>query len=309
MVYEKEKFAKGKMNISLSSKSKKKIGFGLNTRREGEPANVFGGDDDSDASDTGDDRAAVNRDLRAEQEALRKRAAASLESAVDYDYDGVYDEMHAAPKKSKEPEEKKSRYIGDLLKAAKQRERERDVIHERKVAKEQAQEEAEYRGKDKFVTKAYKQKLAERELWAQEEETRRREEEKQDVTKKTGDGAFASFYGNLNRNVAMGGTRDGEKGNDSGSKEDLNEDNRGLNEVSGGENAAGLGFMEGFERAAPDDSEPTGNAAVDNEKEEPVTAASPVSMRKAREEKVAQARLRYFQRNGISEESASVAKQ
>ena len=88
------------------------------------------------------------------------------------------------------PKEKKSRYIGELLKAAKQRERERDVIHERKVAKEQAQEEAEYMGKDKFVTKAYKQKLAERELWAQEEEARRLEEEEEDVTKRTGEGAF-----------------------------------------------------------------------------------------------------------------------
>lgn len=97
------------MNISLSKgKGKKKLGFGLNSRREAEqPANVFGGDDESEEEDAGDDRAAVNRDLRAEQEALRKRAAASLEQAAVYDYDGVYDDMHAAPKKPKDPEEKR----------------------------------------------------------------------------------------------------------------------------------------------------------------------------------------------------------
>ena len=89
------------MNISLAkAKKKDKLGFGLNSRKEGgqqaEASNVFGNDSESD-SDDGDDRAAVNRDLRAEQEALRKRAAASMEAAAaEYDYDGAYDETHAA---------------------------------------------------------------------------------------------------------------------------------------------------------------------------------------------------------------------
>lgn len=293
------------MNISLSKgKGKKKLGFGLNSRKEGTSnvpaANVFGGGDDSeeDQNDNGDDdRAAVNRDLRAEQEALRKRASTSLETAEVYDYDGVYDDMHAAATKPKEPEEKKSRYIGDLLKAAKQRERERDVIHERKVAKEQAQEEAEYKGKDKFVTKAYKQKLAERELWAQEEEEKRRQEEENDVTKKTGDGAFASFYGNLNRNVAMGGER--ESGNEE-TKESASQEEAFVAP------SGGLGFMEGFERAAPDSDGAQNDQVVEASEAKPTAVAPPpaLSMREARKEKLAKARLRYFQRQGISQETA-----
>lgn len=296
------------VNISLS-KGKKKLGFGLNTRKEGETttttstSNVFGGDesDSDDNEEQGDDRAAVNRNLRAEQEALRKRAAASLEEAQVYDYDGAYDDMHAASNKPKEPEEKKARYIGDLLKAAKHRERERDVIHERKVAKEQAQEEAEYQGKDKFVTKAYKQKLAERELWAQEEEAKRQQEEKDDVTKKKVDGAFSSFYGNLNRNVAMGGA-----GDESKKEGEIDEDVGPSSDEA--KPASGLGFLDGFERSAPHNE---ASPPVDTSKsdEAVVEAPSPVSMRKAREEKLAKARLRYFQRHGISEESAIPQKQ
>lgn len=302
------------MNISLSKEKnkKEKFAFGLNSRREGaansggqQAANVFGGDDseDEEEEDSGDDRAAVNRDLKAEQEALRKRAAASI---AEYDYDGVYDEMHASTtNKPSETQEKKSRYIGDLLKAAKQRDRERDVINERKVAKEQAQEEAEYRGKDKFVTKAYKQKLAERELWAQEQEERRLEEEKEDVTKKTGDGAFASFYGNLNRNVAMGGGTSekesdakGERG-EGGSGEEFKAPSRSE------QPASGLGFMDGFERASPDNGDVKDTQVDESGKNEAaVSPPSPVSMRKARQEKLAKARVRYFQRQGITEEMA-----
>lgn len=290
------------MNISLSKgkAKKKKTRYGLNIRED----NAFGGDR-SESEDAGDDdRVAVNRDLKAEQEALRKRAAASLEHAELYDYDGVYDEMHAPETKPKEPDAKKSRYIGDLLKAAKTRERERDIAYERKISREQAQEEAEFHGKDKFVTKAYKQKLAERELWAQEEEERRRDEEKDDVTKKTGDGAFASFYGNLNRNVAMGGGEQ-ELRKDNGQEALNDEEEMGLNEKSAAmgteEKRPGLDFMDGFEPAAPESkSENESKAEAPGEG----TRASSVSMREARADKLAKARLRYFQRQGLSEEMA-----
>jgi coiled-coil domain-containing protein 55 len=298
------------MNISLSKGKKEKLAFGLNSRREGvgQATNVFGNDEDSDDND-GDGRAAVNRDLRAEQEALRKRAAASIEAVTaEYDYDGVYDEMHAAStKKRTELKEKKSRYVGDLLKASKQRERERDVIHERKVAKEQAQEEAEHLGKEKFVTKAYKQKLAERELWAQEEEAKRLKEEEEDVTKKTGDGAFASFYGNFNRNVAMGGGTAGKEENTS-NDDTLKDQHTATMESE--KPAASLGFMDGFEQAALEASGEENDAENKSSNSESAAAPpSPASMRRVREEKLAKARIRYFQRQGISEEDALQKKQ
>jgi coiled-coil domain-containing protein 55 len=305
------------MNISLAkAKEREKFAFGLNapnSRKEGgegtKASSVFGDDDSEPDSDDGDDRAAVNRDLRAEQEALRKRAAASMEAAAEYDYDGVYDEMHtASSNKPTEPQEKKSRYIGELLKAAKQRERERDIIHERKMARELAQEETEYLGKDKFVTKAYKQKLAERELWVQEEEARRLEEEKEDVTKKTGDGAFASFYGNFNRNVAMGGS----SGKEETTTKDLGVKDGPILASISQKPPSSLGFIDGFEQAAPESNdEKDAHYNDESNKSESSVAAppSPMSMRKAREEKLAKARIRYFQRQGLSKEEARRRKQ
>ena len=185
------------MNINLSKKSKTSgsLGFGLNsrgsTKKKKKKSNVFddGSDDDDGNSKTGqggnggDDvdtselsgREQVNRQIAAEQAALRKRAqaaAAAIEDPSVYDYDGAYDSFKQEEEEDKEAKkaqdsDKKSRYIGDLLKAAKKRERERDAIYERKVAKEQAEEDAqaEYAGKEKFITKAYKRKLEERKKW------------------------------------------------------------------------------------------------------------------------------------------------
>ena len=91
-----------------------------------------------------------------------------------------------------------------MLKDANKRSHEQDIAHERKISRENAQEDAEFWEKDKFLTKAYKQKLAEWALWAQVEEKWRREEEERNVTQKAGNYAATSFYGNLNRNMAMG---------------------------------------------------------------------------------------------------------
>ncbi|KAL3909527.1 MAG: hypothetical protein SGILL_008054, partial [Bacillariaceae sp.] len=218
------------MNISLSGAGKKKkgsssLGFGLNNRSDKKSAskNVFGDDDEDDenSDDSGDNketisgRQAVNQQIAKEQAALRKRAQAALATAEDpsmYDYDGAYDSFKPDPEKEKAAtdatnKERKSKYIGDLLKAAKVRERERDVIHERKIAREQAEEDAqdEYAGKEKFVTKAYKRKLEERKQWEIEQEEKQREEEENDVTKKSAGAAFAGFYGNFNKNVSVGG--------------------------------------------------------------------------------------------------------
>lgn len=66
------------------------------------------------------------------------------------------------------------RYIGALLKKAKDRERTQEMVMERKIQKEQAAEAHLYGDKEKFVTGAYKRKLAEDAKWREEE--RRREE-------------------------------------------------------------------------------------------------------------------------------------
>lgn len=74
------------------------------------------------------------------------------------------------------------RYIQGLIDKAKQREREHEIIYERKLAKERNQDEHLYADKDKFVTSAYKKKLAEQAKWMEEERLRELREEKEDVS-------------------------------------------------------------------------------------------------------------------------------
>jgi coiled-coil domain-containing protein 55 len=321
-----------------ASKNKKKqggagganIGFGLNKRGGGGGgkgnALLDAEDDDDDSSEehnsnapaanpasaASSSRAAVNRELAVEQAALRKRAQEQILNATKknagdsnvYDYDGVYDSLHPDTKKKQkssasseaQPAERKSRYISDLLKASEKRKKERDFVHERKVAKEQAAEEEEdsdLHGKEKFVTAAYKRKLEERELWKSAEEVKEREEEKQDVTKKTGEGAMASFYGNLNKNVAMGGAM---------REDEPVEGKRGTHDEESAttkdDAPFNLGFMDGFETSGGGDNEETSSKKESKEEEEPDVKQE--SMRQVREAKIVQARIRYFQRQGVT---------
>lgn len=58
---------------------------------------------------------------------------------------------------------KTSKYISNLLVAAQEREAEREISYERRLARERAAEEAEFGQTEVFVTSAYKEKLLERE--------------------------------------------------------------------------------------------------------------------------------------------------
>ena len=219
------------MNINLkaaASKKKKSIGFGLNNRKQGKQKSVF--NDNSSSSEDDDDahadkedatkaaRQAFNKELVAEQAALRSRAEKAISSATNagsnvYDYDAEYESFgHSNADNSNAPEKGRaskandakpeSKYIQNLLQKAKERNYEREIVMERKIAREQAQEEEaneEYMGKDKFVTKSYKKKLQEREVWLQQEEKKQKREEVEDVTKKAAGAAIMGFYGNLSR--------------------------------------------------------------------------------------------------------------
>ena len=152
------------------------------------------------------------------------------------------------------------------------------------------------------------------------DEKQREVEERQDVTKQTGGAAFANFYGNLNRNVAMGGESDKppKESNEGGGEEDgkSNPANTSKDNL-----AADLGFMDGFEPAKASDGSPAAATANDDshkgasgESPEATKQVKPIdpgvkrlAMRKAREEKVAQARIRYFRRNGMSLEGITTS--
>ncbi|XP_030452967.1 uncharacterized protein LOC115674645 [Syzygium oleosum] len=157
------------------------------------------GDDDGVESEIAR-QSAKNRALREIEEQHRK---ALEEDPSVFDYDGVYDDMKAkvAQPRALDREERKPKYIEKLLKKAEQRQREQEIVYERKLAKERSTEDHLYADKDKFVTSAYKKKLAEQAKWMEEERLRQIREEKDDVTKKKD---LTDFYFNLEKNVAFG---------------------------------------------------------------------------------------------------------
>lgn len=68
------------------------------------------------------------------------------------------------------------------MEKAKARQREQEIIYEKKLVKERSKEDHLFAGKDKFVTSAYKKKLAEQQKWMEEERLRQLKEEKEDVS-------------------------------------------------------------------------------------------------------------------------------
>ena len=101
------------------------------------------------------------------------------------------------------PPARESRYIGSLLSKAVERDAARDAVHERKLAREREKEEAEFGGKEKFVTGAYRAVLADRVAREAADAAAAAREAAADVTKQ---GDLAGFYRNLlTTNVAFGG--------------------------------------------------------------------------------------------------------
>ncbi|XP_074269747.1 uncharacterized protein LOC141592813 [Silene latifolia] len=165
------------------------------------PAGFFDDDDDDDNVENEISRqASKNKSLKDVEEQHKK---ALEEDPSVFDYDGVYDDMknQIVKPKVKEREQRESKYIALLKEKAKLREREHEVVYERKLAKERSKDDHLYADKDKFLTSAYKRKLAEKEQWEREERLRQLREERDDVTKKTD---ITDFYFNLAKNVAFG---------------------------------------------------------------------------------------------------------
>ncbi|KAF5813052.1 hypothetical protein HanRHA438_Chr03g0104861 [Helianthus annuus] len=167
----------------------------------------FGDDDDDDIEREISRQASKNKALKDVEEQHKK---ALEEDPSVFDYDGVYDDMKqkAVRPVAQDRQERKPRYIQALIDKAKVREREHEIIYERKLAKERSKEDHLFADKDKFVTGAYKRKLAEQAKWLEEERLRQLREEKEDITTKKG-GDMTEFYFNLSKNVAFG-ARDGE---------------------------------------------------------------------------------------------------
>lgn len=109
-----------------------------------------------------------------------------------YDYDAVYDSLKPQKKITVEDQERKPKYMNNLLAAAAVRKRDATIAEEKKLAREREAEGDEFADKEKFVTSAYKK---------QQEENRRIEaeeriKEEQEAKKNKGSGMI-SFYKNM----------------------------------------------------------------------------------------------------------------
>lgn len=120
-----------------------------------------------------------------------KEAAEELDPSI-YDYDGVYESMKPEKKVVPADEERRPKYMKDLLASAAVRKRDALIAEEKKIARERAEEGDEFADKEKFVTEAYK-KQQEENRRLEEEENRREEEE----AKKNKGGGMTAFYKDL----------------------------------------------------------------------------------------------------------------
>ena len=320
----------------------KGLGFGLNARGSAAAAgqsnkkksnkkpkgkSVFDDEDDGSSSDESSSgapakaggRSTVNAAIAQEQAALRRRAEAAMKAAAGNssninNYDEDFERFSASEQAKKdaarkqhqqqdEPE-RKSRYISTLLQTANKRKREQEIVHERRVAREQAAEEQsnaeEFAGKEKFVTKSYKRKLAEREEWLREEQKKEDEEKQAEVDRREGRGGLgmASFLGSV--------VRGGEDVGSSGSKKEKSDE----------EDFMGGNFLDGFARGDGDGGGDDANHTEQTDEYRPKLAAaqkqydktveaSPsqptkeeeeASLRRERNAKIVAARERYLER-------------
>ncbi|CAI5973808.1 unnamed protein product [Closterium sp. NIES-64] len=162
--------------------------------RDAKLQTLFGNDDDDDVEA---DIARQNLKKRSQRETEQQHEAAMAEDPSVFDYDGVYDTIHAArTSRAKEAVQRQARYIPNLLKTTKEREKEKELVQERLLAKERAKEEEEFAGKERFVTRAYREKLVERQRWLAEEKRKEAEEAANDVTKRSD---LTDLYRNLYR--------------------------------------------------------------------------------------------------------------
>ena len=123
------------------------------------------------------------------------KSAQALDPNI-YDYDAVYDSLHAKPASSTSTAdiEKKPKYMGNLLAAAEVRKRDQLRAQEKMLAKERELEGDEFADKEKFVTGAYKRQQEQMRRLEEEEVIKEREAEE---SKRREGGGMKALYKNM----------------------------------------------------------------------------------------------------------------
>lgn len=137
-------------------------------------------------------------DRRARADAA-EQARALAEDPTVYEYDSLFDSMHAAKQGARRPaaeiEERKARYVPALQKMADRRKKFLDVAFDKKLQREAERERQEFGETEKYVTDAYRLRLEEDKEWEEEEDER---------AKEAGDGAkdMSEFHANMIEDLA-----------------------------------------------------------------------------------------------------------
>ena len=139
-----------------------------------------------------------NVDLSSAHSANKAAAQAHELDPSVYDYDAVYDSLHAKPATSKGGSGPK--YMASLMAAAEVRKKDQLQAKEKILAKEREAEGEEFADKEKFVTGAYRAQQEEnRRLEAEERERERKEAERK---RRLGGGMTGLYKGLLEREEA-----------------------------------------------------------------------------------------------------------
>ncbi|GJQ11645.1 hypothetical protein GpartN1_g3436.t1 [Galdieria partita] len=188
------------------------LSFRLPRKRSSSQTNITK-DKAFEAEDKGDDFEEESQELRMKWATSKGYLAqTTLESSVDpnaFAYDEVYEQLRNNERFSldsfQKGKERKSRYLASLKAKAEERKMEQELLEERLSFKEREKEEkeGEFRDKERFITRAYKEKMRRLKEWEQQKQKQEASEATQDGTVQ----AMSKFYSSLfTRNVALGST-------------------------------------------------------------------------------------------------------
>uniref|UniRef100_A0A7S0BLP2 Nuclear speckle splicing regulatory protein 1 N-terminal domain-containing protein n=1 Tax=Rhodosorus marinus TaxID=101924 RepID=A0A7S0BLP2_9RHOD len=178
---------------------KKKKQYGLVTGASKKPGLGGVSLDDGDSDDEDDIAASIARESAIKKaKTERERAEKLVEDDPNlYDYDGAYDALQKERKAQKDSQKnapRESKYISKLKETAEERQEEHERVMERKIQREQEQDAHLYGDKEKFVTRAYKEKLDERK---QKDAERAANEKAEEASDSAGRKNMTSFYYNM----------------------------------------------------------------------------------------------------------------
>ena len=162
---------------------------------------AFGGDDSDDEDEL---QARLQSERSRQYQASASLIASTAPELSDYDsFLAQKQTSEAAAREKAKAARKESKYIGALKRNAERRSFQLEQMKERQIQREQEAEKDQFGETERFVTTAYKAKLAADKLRAEEEA---RMEEAEKARDKAG---MAGFYANLGRAQGLGGRHDG----------------------------------------------------------------------------------------------------